>query len=343
MAFANFSASTRSYCELNVNSVKCMATNFESLLLSKLDEFKLRVRICQPDIIFGTETWLNNDISDSFINIPGFKILRKDTTEVRGGVILYVNENIDVEACDQLNNMNVKDSLWVWKKNKHGHDDLLSVIYRKGNTCDELNDLLLEQFETTTKICRGKILINGDFNLPNIDWVNSFVYEGENSFSQRFYDLLCDLYLTQHVLEPTRQRGINVPSCLDLVISSNCVSNVEVCCPIGKADHSVLVWDFHTRSFRTSDRDILRYDYEKADYGKLCRILKDTDWSYVINAGDVNAGWEYLQSKLNDAVKVSVPLIKITNAGKVNPPWVNMQVRRSLKNKFYAWRRYQES
>ena len=52
-----------------------MATNFESLL-GKIYEFKFRVNELKPDVIFGTETWLKNDINDCFIDIPLYLVLR---------------------------------------------------------------------------------------------------------------------------------------------------------------------------------------------------------------------------------------------------------------------------
>jgi hypothetical protein len=332
-------------CDIvQLETIKCMATNFESLL-SKFDEFKVRVNDLKPDIVFGTETWLKSDVDDCFIDIPGFKILRSDTTEVRGGVIMIVRDYIDVEMCNEINGMNVKDTLWVWLKSNNNNDSLLGVIYRKGDSSAELNASILEQFEVATRICKGKILINGDFNLPNVDWVNCVINDGENSYSQMFYDKICDLYLTQHVLEPTRQRGNNVPNCLDLVISSSetTVSNVVVSCPIGKADHSVLTWDFHVSVSRKCSEDLYRFNYNKADYGKLCNLLSVIDWSPVINASDVNVAWDIFHEHITNAVKECVPLVKITNKGKINPPWFNVQVNRCIRRKYFAWKRYQEN
>ena len=320
-----------------------MATNFESLL-GKIYEFKFRVNELKPDVIFGTETWLKNDINDCFIDIPGFKTFRKDTQEIRGGVIIMVREHIEVELCNEINSLNVKDTLWLWIKRKNCVDDLFGVVYRKGDASDEYNDMILQQFEIASRICKGKILINGDFNLPKIDWVNGFVDDTDSSFSHKFYDKLCDLFFTQHVLEATRQRGNNIPSCLDLVISSNetYVNNVEVLCPIGKADHSVLTWDFQMSNERKCEKDIFRFDYKAADYNKLCQLLAEKDWNIVTNATDVNVAWDFFQNCINDVVNECVPLVKINNGQKINPPWFNAGVKRSVRRKYFAWKRYQE-
>ena len=324
--------------------VKCITTNLESII-NKIDEFRYRVSQVKPDVIFLTETWLKPEVKDVFINIPGFKILRNDTIEITGGVMLMMRDHIDVELCHDLNDMNVKDTLWVWMKIENGHDNLLGVVYRKGDADDLYNTTLLNQFDVASTICKGKLLVNGDFNLPTIDWPNCIVNEGENSFAQKFYDKLGDLFLSQHVMEPTRQRGTNTPNCLDLIISSSPanVSNILTSSPIGKADHSVLTWDFQAVVNTSCDREVFRYDYNKADYVKLSRILRNTDWSCVIGATNVNTAWDYFHEKLEGAVKECVPMVKITSGSKVNPSWFNLAVNRCIRKKYFAWKRYKES
>ena len=134
---------------------------------------------------------------------------------------IIVNDLIEVGLCRELNDMNLKDTLWVWQKVLNGHDSLTGMIYRKGAVDVEHNAQLLNQLDVASRICKGRVFTNGDFNLPNIDLPNCIVNEGENSFSQQFYDKLCDLYYCQHVLEPSRQRGADTCKRLDSVIYSS--------------------------------------------------------------------------------------------------------------------------
>ena len=92
------------------NDIRCLMTNFESLL-NKFDEFTATVHETKPDIIFGTETWLKTDITDDFVNIPGFHSFRTDTSEVRGGVIIYVRDTLKASLCKELTELKVKDTL----------------------------------------------------------------------------------------------------------------------------------------------------------------------------------------------------------------------------------------
>ena len=86
---------------------------------------------------------------------------------------------------------------------------------------------LLEQRIKHVCQTRSNVLICGDFNRASINWRELEA----NAADIDFLDLTQDLFLTQHVREPTR--GNNV---LDLVFSSDpdSVSDVKVCDPFPK-------------------------------------------------------------------------------------------------------------
>ena len=132
--------------------------NFESIS-NKLDEFRIRVKNCNPHVIFGTETWLKAETENGFIDIPGFKNFRTDTVEVRGGVIIYVREELTVEECDILNQMNVKDTLWLKLKCDGSPDSILGVVYRKGDAAPEHNNNLLQMIDRALSLCNGRLLL----------------------------------------------------------------------------------------------------------------------------------------------------------------------------------------
>ena len=58
---------------------------------------------------------------------------------------------------------------------------------------------------------------------------------------------------------------------------------------------------------------------------------------------DVNDAWMNFQQVLSEAVNECVPLVKINNLGKINPPWFNNVARRAIRKKYFAWKRYRQS
>lgn len=49
----------------------------------------------------------------------------------------------------------------------------------------------------------------------------------------------------QHITSPTRGRGTDQPSILDLVLTDdvNCLDDIEITSPLGKSDHSMISMD----------------------------------------------------------------------------------------------------
>ena len=88
---------------------------------------------------------------------------------------------------------------------------LIGVIYRSKSSTEENNDELLKLMEAAVNRNNSSHhLIIGDFNLPNIDWSNVFTHD-ENSYEQRFIDMIEDIYLIQASTSPSRFRSGDEP------------------------------------------------------------------------------------------------------------------------------------
>ncbi|XP_066914556.1 uncharacterized protein [Clytia hemisphaerica] len=103
--------------------------------------------------------------------------------------------------------------------------DLLvfACLYRsptKTRSSDESNTKLnsLVKSISLDKKYSHKILI-GDFNYPTINWENWITSHNEESKEEQFLDALRDSFLHQHVDEPTRCRGSDDPSTIDLIFT----------------------------------------------------------------------------------------------------------------------------
>ena len=91
-----------------------------------------------------------------------------------------------------------------------------------------------------------------------------------------------DCYWYQHVNEPTRGRGSDKPSVLDLVLSNEegMVDSVDIEAPLGASDHGLINITF--RSHIDEEPPKLIFQYEKADYNKM-RELLDVAWQEVFS------------------------------------------------------------
>ena len=79
-----------------------------------------------------------------------------------------------------------------------------------------------------------------------INWDTHSVLPDSIGDTQNFYDCVQDGFLEQHVLEPTRKRGVNDPSTLDLIFTKSEleIDHLEYLAPLGASDHATLSFSF---------------------------------------------------------------------------------------------------
>ena len=108
----------------------------------------------------------------------------------------------------------------------------------------------------------------GDFNFPTINWENWTTKHLEDSKEEKFLNALRDSFLHQNVDEPTRCRGNDDPSLVDLILTgeANQAQNMEYLSPLGKSDHSVLTFSIKCNADGKPKSE--RFNYEKAEFGR---------------------------------------------------------------------------
>lgn len=75
----------------NGNSMSILYFNARSIV-PKHDELCVVVEANNPDIVCIVETWLNADILDSVIALPGYQVHRLDRNWHGGGILVYVRD-----------------------------------------------------------------------------------------------------------------------------------------------------------------------------------------------------------------------------------------------------------
>ena len=150
-------------------------------------------------------------------------------------------------------------------------------------------------------MCRKKycnIVITGDFNFSSINWdsMSSTV-----NLEKQFIDCIQDNYLNQLVKKPTRKRGADRATLLDLILSQDetKIENLEICSPIGHSDHAILKYSIIINP-ATIKREKLVYFYNRGDYEAMCENLKDIEWNNILDHNHpIDTQW----SKISNLIK----------------------------------------
>ena len=322
-------------------TIKIMNTNAQSLI-QKMTDLQWRVNLLEPKIISVTETWGKEWIKDGILKLDGYTMYRNDRKEKRGGgSILYINNKLEHRVCRPLNALPFDSSSWCWVSEEGGKKILVGSIYRSTSSTANNDKLLLEVMEKANEVAGdNRVLIMGDFNVPCIDWDKRDLTPGAKIIEAHMLKTVNDCFLYQHVRDATRLRN-DQESTLDLIFTKEeeDVKNIEVMPAIGSSDHEVVVGDF-VCEWKSRVNYKPRRMYYKGKYDDINHGLEQIDWTIEFENKTVKECWDSFKSKLEELVETNVPMSKPRD---YNEPWMNWQLMRLWKRKYFAWKRFTES
>ena len=188
-------------CSFNAQSLRSLNRLLDGTLVSNLSSFQDLVYTENFDLITVTETWLNENISNSEILPSGYSIIRKDRPiDKRGGGVLIALRN-------EIQFTRITSGIWydrleiiaIELVSTNTKKCLACVCYRPPNyDLDEWMVLFTSFLETATSRYEF-VLITGDFNFPDLTWnseLNTDSVRDISSRSAEFRELTYDFFST---------------------------------------------------------------------------------------------------------------------------------------------------
>lgn len=293
--------------------------------MTKRDDLSAFICDNNSSIVILTESWLKPEINDSEI-FPvelQFDVYRCDSISKRGGgVLIAIKKSVSsfcVRVCPDL------ETVFVCITSAF-RQTIIGACYRApsrdSDYCDNLHSVLLNIQGLYPK---AQFLIFGDFNFPDIDWVN-YTTSGSND-AKKFLDNCLNFNLIQVVNQPTR--GDNI---LDLVLTSSpeLIENVDSV--PGLSDHNILLIELSIPVLTRNPTIKTIRDFNKADYVAINQHLSSFYQTYAENffSRSVEENWLLFKNKINSLTEQFVP--SVTVRSDRNNPWYNKTLR-SLNNK----------
>ena len=310
--------------------------------MNKLDEFRLR--LIGYDIIGVVETWANDSMFDSELQIPGYVMYRLDRKhKCGGGLILYVKECLQSSLCPTLMDTGFEESLWCTVK-LQSSNVLIGLCYRYPSSTSDNDNMLLSLLTlATTHVGISQIMIMGDFNYPAIDYASGGVSASTSSADYLFFERTQDLFLVQNVLEATRFRSGSCPSKLDYIFTTeeNVIREINYDAPLGNSDHVVLSWYTTLQHTDQIQQDEKKFCFWKANYNAVIEDLNDVDWDKEFDCKNADEMWLVFREKLLDLMKKHVPL-KTINKRKKKSVWMSAHTVKKIKSRNKAWSKYRK-
>lgn len=300
----------------------------------------------KPNIIAITEVMpkgKSGEVGACELNLDGYVVFSNELgLDGQRGVIIYVDSRLLAHTLD----MPVEFAEHVFiSLQLDGSDQLvLGAIYRSPSS-DKFND---EKISAAINYVSSKnphkLLVIGDFNLPGIDWKNKRTEGSNQSMEYKLLDIIRINSLEQHVNQPTRQRGRDVPHILDLVLTPDTLqTDIQYLSPLGMSDHSVLLCNLmlkneSKRSFES------KFIYSKGNYDRL-RNYVSHDWEQVLKQDyNVDTMWNVIKNTIAKGMRECIPTTdpnKIYYDKHLHP--YSQDFGQETRKKHRLWTRYMET
>ena len=185
-----------------------------------------------------------------------------------------------------------------------------------------------------------KILLLGDFNCKKVRWEEMEISENAGQWSEEMLQLAMVNAMDQWVEEPTRYRGQDEPSLLDLVFTKKPEHRptIEYMSPLGRSDHVVLeitLKDWEMIEYEEEHKNG-RLNYAKANYKELKKFGGSTNWKEIMEGKTVQEKYETFMVKYNEGIQKYVPIYKVK---KSKQDWYNARCAQAKKIKDKAWKK----
>ena len=272
--------------------------------MNKLLWLEAVVEAMSPDIIGITESWCNERVLEAEMELVGYNLFREDRKGGMrgGGVLLYVKSELRSVT---FKTISIGEHVCCRILVENNNDLIVGIVYRSDN-----HGLNMDTNESARQLIRElqphNFLLMGDFNYPDIDWVNN---DGVRPNSRMFLECLEDGFLTQHIKEPTRGQA-----CLDLIISKelDLVEEIEVQGQFASSDlikFQIVVSELKTISKKRS------FDYTRACMNTVREEVGKIPWK--LQAGAIEL-WDDLRTNILEIEERMIPQKNIGGKEEVN-------------------------
>ena len=273
------------------------------------------------DILCFTETHLSPEFDKTEILLDGFKPFFKDRSNSGGGVMAYINLNLDaIERRDLV--VPGLEMIWIEIVSR-GIKFLLGIVYRSPSEPVSFWNNLNISIENAFSVSQHVLLV-GDLNENLL-----------NSNLHHLKDIININSLRNVIEEPTRITE-NASSLLDPILVSNEIQLLDS----GVIDIDKAVSD-HRLTYATFRLGYNRYQsfkrkiwvYTKADFDKLNNLINSFDWDIFFSSiSDLDTAVLSFTEKIIYFAELSIPHKTVT----VRPndqPWYNNSIRRESRKR----------
>ena len=308
------------FSHLNVNSVSAKFIDLFQILSEGL-----------TDILFLSETKLDNSFPNAQFAVDGFTCHRQDRNANGGGLMVYVKEALPHKIRNNIAvNSEGIECIVLQVKNNFSNVFIICV-YKPPNVAISILNEALECMLNKCYLESSMVFVIGDLNVNFLCMPNGLS------------DLLDAFNLKQVIKQPTCFKSIENPTLLDVILTDKPRSLN------GSINVSLGISDFHnyigaaTKLSRPSTKPkIIQYrSLKKFDEKLYLTDLESGPFHVSQIFDDVDDQLWFHNKLLTDIIDKNAPL-KVKEISRCQLPYMNDKLRKAINVKAMLWRKYQK-
>ena len=308
-------------------------------ILPKMSEVRYLAKESTAAVLGFSETWVDDTVTDSEMNIDGYTLYRKDRCRNGGGVCCYVRNDLSSTRRKDMESNNL-ETIWIQISLPKTKPILVGTGYRppkQSDFFDHLEDCLLN----CDRLGDSECYFLGDMNVNVLPGVRN---KGGLFKSLSEWQSMFDFF--QLITEPTRLSG-NSTSLLDHVFVSHTerVAHSGVV-DIGISDHSLVFCTRKiVRGFNKGHKTIQIRSLKNYSNDNLVNEINSTDWTELYNCTDVNSALTFFNNTFVSILDRVAP-IKQIRIKQNSEPWITSEIIEKIRdrdNLLFTFRKHKKS
>lgn len=310
----------------NLHGIKTNDFNIAHLnvrgMVSKIDEVKTLLSQCQFKVLCLSETFLKENIPNSYFDIQGYEVVREDRSGKNGGGLLcYIKSCVSYEKLSEIDDQSLCESVTIKMKSEVSKPFLVSFIYRPPDSKIEWNENFVRHVERCYEYCE-EVIILGDFNVNLLDI----------SVKQRWTQTVLDaVNLTQLISTATRI-SMTSATLIDHVYSSHPTKLTKygvIDCSF--SDHHLIYATRKVGIKKSGKRYKLTYiDYSKMTPENVTTVFSKVPWEYIQQTDDVSNMAKSFNDLFLEAASELVSTKSRYVKSDILPPWLDEEARQNM-------------
>ena len=299
----------------------------------------------QFDIIAITETKIKTGIEPIYdLSLPGYKYYQTPTESDKGGVIIYVKENIDIKRREDLEGKMYKsrelESVFLEIINEGKKNEIFGCIYRHPSmSIDFFNENIFNGFIEKLAGENKVSYLSADFNIDLLK------IDSDDSINTFYNSLTSNLFIP-HITLPTRITS-HSKTLIDNIFSNDpdFALGISGNFTFSISDHLAQFLIMPRKDNRPPKKhNIQKRDLKNFDKENLVADILNINWPEVlsIDLGDVNHSFDMFDQKINEVLDKHVPLKKLTKKELrlQAKPWITQGILNSIKRRDRLLKKY---